>query len=274
MVAVHRRALRPGLVATPAFGGDCFTGSFAVHNAYRCADGNFLRDPCFADATRDDAVLCVRDPFSRGVVRLRVSGHVDRSGSAPRTLVWPCVLRAGSGAASSPAARPAPMPPADAPTTAARAARRSRGATRSAAAGPGGSGSRTPSCPDRNAWPQSRRLHRRRLSARSRRRRRQAHDGPPALRPRTTRCLRRRRTDARAAGGHRPSGTLARLVLRCDHAGGMPTLDARSPIESRWSAHPSRDHRRARAAPRQNEESAVGPIVGPNVAPLGRTGRI
>jgi hypothetical protein len=63
-------ALRRGLVATPAFGGDCFTGSFAVHNAYRCIDGNFLRDPCFADSTRDDVVLCVRDPFSRGVVRL------------------------------------------------------------------------------------------------------------------------------------------------------------------------------------------------------------
>jgi hypothetical protein len=88
-------ALRRGLVATPAFGGDCFTGSFAVHNAYRCADGNFLRDPCFADPTRDDAVLCVRDPFSRGVVRLRVSGHLDGSGSAPRTLVWAVRLASG-----------------------------------------------------------------------------------------------------------------------------------------------------------------------------------
>src|SRR4051795_9853958 len=88
-------ALRPGLVATPAFGGDCFTGSFAVHNAYRCIDGNFLRDPCFADATRDDAVLCVRDPFSRGVVRLRVSGRLDRSGSAPATMVWGVRLSPG-----------------------------------------------------------------------------------------------------------------------------------------------------------------------------------
>jgi hypothetical protein len=87
--------LRPGLVATPAFGGDCFTGSFAVHNAYRCADGNFLRDPCFADPTRDDAVLCVRDPFSRGAVRLRVSGNLDRSGSAPPGLVW--ALRLANG---------------------------------------------------------------------------------------------------------------------------------------------------------------------------------
>src|SRR3954447_18741870 len=87
--------LRPELVATPRFGGDCFTGSFAVHNAYRCIDGNFLRDPGFADPTRDDAVLCVRDPFSRGVVRLRVSGHLDSSGSAPRTLVWGVLLASG-----------------------------------------------------------------------------------------------------------------------------------------------------------------------------------
>jgi len=34
----------PGLAATPAFGGDCFTGSFAVHNAYRCIDRHFVRD--------------------------------------------------------------------------------------------------------------------------------------------------------------------------------------------------------------------------------------
>jgi hypothetical protein len=88
-------ALRPGLVATPAFGGDCFTGSFAVHNAYRCIDGHFLRDPCFADPMRDDAVLCVGNPFARGVVRLRVSGDLDRSGSAPASLVW--ALRLASG---------------------------------------------------------------------------------------------------------------------------------------------------------------------------------
>ena len=66
-----------------------------MHNAYRCADGNFLRDPCFADPTRDDAVPCVRDPFSRGVVRLRVSGDLDRSGSAPSSLVWAVRLANG-----------------------------------------------------------------------------------------------------------------------------------------------------------------------------------
>lgn len=88
-------ALRPGLVATPAFGGDCFTGSFAVHGAYRCIEGHFLRDPCFADPARDDAVLCVRDPFSRGVVRLRVTHNLDRTGSASSTLVWAVRLANG-----------------------------------------------------------------------------------------------------------------------------------------------------------------------------------
>lgn len=106
-------ALRPGLVATPAFGGDCFTGSFAVHRAYRCIDGNFLRDPCFADPTREHTVLCVRDPFSRGVVRLRVSGDLDRSGSAPASVVWAirlangqrCTFFAGGATSADPAGR-------------------------------------------------------------------------------------------------------------------------------------------------------------------------
>ena len=88
-------ALRPGLVATPAFGGDCYIGSFAVHGAYRCIDGHFLRDPCFADPGRDDAVVCVGGPFGHGVIRLRVSGDLDRSGSAPAGLVWAVRLASG-----------------------------------------------------------------------------------------------------------------------------------------------------------------------------------
>jgi hypothetical protein len=40
-------------------------------------------------------VLCVRDPFSRGVVRLRIDGSLDRSGSAPATVVWAVRLASG-----------------------------------------------------------------------------------------------------------------------------------------------------------------------------------
>jgi hypothetical protein len=88
-------ALRPGLTAAPAFGGDCYTGSFAVHGAYRCIAGHLLRDPCFADPGRDDAVVCVADPFAHGVIRLRVSGDLNRSASAPAGLVWAVRLADG-----------------------------------------------------------------------------------------------------------------------------------------------------------------------------------
>ncbi len=90
-------SLRPGLVASPDFGGDCYTGSFAVHGAYRCIAGNALRDPCFADPARDDAVVCVGSPFARGVVRLRVTASFDNSGSAPRGLVWAVRLANAQG---------------------------------------------------------------------------------------------------------------------------------------------------------------------------------
>jgi len=88
-------SLREGLSATPAFGGDCFTGSFAVHAAYRCIQGNLLRDPCFADVNRDDAVLCVASPFSRGAVRLRVSGSLNNSYSARSGQIWALRLAGG-----------------------------------------------------------------------------------------------------------------------------------------------------------------------------------
>ena len=88
-------SLRKGLVAMPRYRGDCWTGSFAVHRAYRCLTGHFIYDPCFADPRRDDAVVCVRDPFSRGVVRLRVSGNLQNSYSARIGTTW--ALRLFSG---------------------------------------------------------------------------------------------------------------------------------------------------------------------------------
>jgi hypothetical protein len=97
---------RPGSCSARAKNVEAF-------DAYRRIDGSFLRDPCFADPTRDDAVLWVRDPFSRGVVRLRVSGSLDRSGSAPSSLVWAvpsadgqrCTYFAGGAASAGAAGR-------------------------------------------------------------------------------------------------------------------------------------------------------------------------
>jgi hypothetical protein len=89
------RALRSGLIATPKFGGDCWTGSFVLHAGFRCMAGNFIYDPCFTDPTRDDAVLCVGDPFTRHVIRLRVSGTMSDSYSAKPGIVWAVRLANG-----------------------------------------------------------------------------------------------------------------------------------------------------------------------------------
>jgi hypothetical protein len=88
-------ALRAGLVATPKFGGDCWTGSFVLHRGYRCLAGNSLYDPCFTDPTRDGAVVCAGSPFQRNVVRLRVSGRMRNSDSARIGVVWAVRLARG-----------------------------------------------------------------------------------------------------------------------------------------------------------------------------------
>jgi hypothetical protein len=88
-------ALRAGLIATPRYGGDCWTGSFVLHTGFRCAAANFIYDPCFTDPSRDDAVLCVGDPFSNHAVRLRVSGEMNDAYSAKPAIVWAVRLASG-----------------------------------------------------------------------------------------------------------------------------------------------------------------------------------
>jgi hypothetical protein len=87
-------ALRSGLIATPKYGGDCWTGSSVVHGAYRCAAGNYIYDPCFEDAAYEDTVVCVSDPFSTHVIRLRTH-RMDGGYSAREGTVW--ALRLASG---------------------------------------------------------------------------------------------------------------------------------------------------------------------------------
>jgi hypothetical protein len=92
-------ALRPTLRLAVAHDGDCWTGSFVVHRAYRCISGNQIRDPCFSDAasTSDDpTVLCVYSPFERIAVRLHVTGSMSRAHSAkPGGLPWALRLYSG-----------------------------------------------------------------------------------------------------------------------------------------------------------------------------------
>jgi hypothetical protein len=87
--------LRSGLISTPKFGGDCWTGSFVLHRGYRCVAGNRIYDPCFSDPMRDDAVVCVPDPFTSHVIRLRVSGDMNDSYSAPPGVAWALRLAGG-----------------------------------------------------------------------------------------------------------------------------------------------------------------------------------
>jgi hypothetical protein len=88
-------SLRSGLIATPKYGGDCWTGSFVLHRGYRCTAGHFIYDPCFADPMHDDAVLCVGDPFRSHVIRLRVSGALNDGYSARPGVAW--ALRLANG---------------------------------------------------------------------------------------------------------------------------------------------------------------------------------
>ncbi len=88
-------SLRTGLVATPKYGGRCWTGSFIVHRGYRCSSGNRIYDPCFPDMERDDVVVCVADPWARGVIRLRVTGDLSNSYSARADTTWALRLYSG-----------------------------------------------------------------------------------------------------------------------------------------------------------------------------------
>jgi hypothetical protein len=94
--------LRDGLRATPAFGGNCSTGSFLVAGpgAFRCVQDSFIHDPCYLDVAAGNAarsvVVCVETPWSPNVLRLRVKGPLDpRYAARPDGPPW--ALRLASG---------------------------------------------------------------------------------------------------------------------------------------------------------------------------------
>lgn len=91
--------LRTTLRLAVAHDGECWIGSFVVHNAYRCASGHLIRDPCFSDpasSSEDPTVLCVHSPFERTAVRMHVSGRMSRAYSVKRGgLPWAMRLHSG-----------------------------------------------------------------------------------------------------------------------------------------------------------------------------------
>ena len=66
--------LRAGYHVTRSHGhAQCLLGGIAVGTAYRCFAGNFIYDPCWLQAGGTHHVVCLRDPWRHGVVRLHVT---------------------------------------------------------------------------------------------------------------------------------------------------------------------------------------------------------
>ena len=95
-------SLRDGLRASPQFGGSCVTGSFLVAgpSAFRCTAATHIYDPCYLDpkaSTIERSVMvCVRAPWSRKVLRLRVRRPLS-GGAAAAPTGPPWALRLASG---------------------------------------------------------------------------------------------------------------------------------------------------------------------------------
>jgi len=95
--------LSPRLYLTKTVKGQCFSGSSADPrgDAWRCAAGNFIHDPCFSDPKVPSWVACPADgsPFGTGVIRLALSRALPKSlgnhGSTGEGNPWAVKLAGG-----------------------------------------------------------------------------------------------------------------------------------------------------------------------------------
>jgi len=79
--------------------GECFFASLKVARGYRCVTGNLLRDPCYADVSRDSTeVVCAAAPWSRTLVRIALSEDLPRRDPSPLAApsYWALVLASGA----------------------------------------------------------------------------------------------------------------------------------------------------------------------------------
>ncbi len=76
---------------------DCWTGSFVVKDAYRCFEGNLIRDPCWLDDRDPDvpSLLCVQSPWSRAAVRLDLVDELPEPGAGSIQTPWALELASG-----------------------------------------------------------------------------------------------------------------------------------------------------------------------------------
>jgi hypothetical protein len=70
--------------------GQCEPGSDSVPGpTYRCFFGNFIEDPCWADAAVAGSVLCMTQPWSTTAVRIYVDELEPSSDPVPTSLDYP-----------------------------------------------------------------------------------------------------------------------------------------------------------------------------------------
>lgn len=80
--------------------GSCFAGSLAANrrDAWRCAVGNLLHDPCFKAAKSPD-LICVSAPWSLTALRLKLTQPLPSSGNrrVPSLTGLPWALQLADG---------------------------------------------------------------------------------------------------------------------------------------------------------------------------------
>ena len=95
--------LSPQLHVTKTVKGQCFAGSTANprSDAWRCAVGNLISDPCFSDPKVVSWVACPENgsPFGTGVIRLALARSLPKSlgnhGSPGQGNPWAVKLSGG-----------------------------------------------------------------------------------------------------------------------------------------------------------------------------------
>lgn len=79
-----------GLTIARTVHGHCEPGSDSVPGpTYRCFFGNFIEDPCWADAVVAGSVLCMTQPWSTTLVRIYVTELEPSTYPVPKSLSYP-----------------------------------------------------------------------------------------------------------------------------------------------------------------------------------------
>ncbi len=84
------------VASTKSRSTSCFADSIGVSGAWRCAAGNYIYDPCWAEAGRGIRVVCVGAPWEHRVVRLDLSKRLPRIYPYRNPPAWGMQLETGN----------------------------------------------------------------------------------------------------------------------------------------------------------------------------------